>query len=144
MRDNRGGMGHLYPWLTSSTPYRVRCTDVGRARRVNSVLCNCLPTCSRTYPESSMPGQKGKRSERRCIDKCGSTNPKTIARHKREWQSSLNVKSTKFAASSLVYLKRVVHWQVRQDQATSKRLLWMVIQVRPDFLISKILTYCVQ
>ena len=45
-----------------------------------------------------MPRQKGKHSTRHCLDNCGSTNPKTIARHKREWQSSVHVKSTKFAA----------------------------------------------
>ena len=45
-----------------------------------------------------MPGTKGKRSARRCIDGCGSTNSKTIARHKREWKSLVNVKPTRFAA----------------------------------------------
>ena len=46
--------------------------------------------------ESRMPGKKGKRSARQCIDGCGSTNPRTIARHTREWQSSVNVRPTRF------------------------------------------------
>ena len=49
-------------------------------------------------PDSQMPGQKGKRSERQCVDGCLSTNSRTIAKHKREWQSSSKVKVTKLAA----------------------------------------------
>jgi hypothetical protein len=45
-----------------------------------------------------MPGQKGKRSARQCIDGCGSTNPRTIAMHKRDWRSSVKVKPMKYAA----------------------------------------------
>jgi hypothetical protein len=45
-----------------------------------------------------MPGQKGKQSARRFIDNCGSTNPRTIARHKRDWRSSVKVKPTKYTA----------------------------------------------
>ena len=50
-------------------------------------------------PLPQMPKEKGQRSARRCVDGCGSTNPKTISSHKRQWQSSVNVKPTKFVAS---------------------------------------------
>jgi hypothetical protein len=80
------------------TAHRMTSSESSLAQPCTSHRGTSLPTPNPSPYSSRMPGQKGKQSARRCIDNCGSMNPRTIVRHKRDWQSSVNVKSTKFAA----------------------------------------------
>lgn len=57
-----------------------------------------------------MPKQKEKRSAPQCIDDCGSTNPRTIARHKRMWRSSVSAGLTKYATAPVPHASSQTHW----------------------------------